>query len=64
MKLRATINIDINAPDYREAAKIQERLDNLCAQLAEEYENVKIDLRERREQRGRGVRSTDRGSGN
>lgn len=59
MKLRATITIDTNAHDFREAATIQKELDELCAQLAEKHENVSIDLRERREQKGRRTQTED-----
>lgn len=49
MRLRAQITIDIDAADYIEAARHQERLKLVADQIRGEYAHAVLELRERRQ---------------
>lgn len=48
LRLRATITIDLEATDYREAAFFQERVERHFQTLARDYSNAEVVVRERR----------------
>jgi hypothetical protein len=49
IKLKATIHIEIDATDYREAAKLETEIGDLTRNLAEKYGDVTYKIRERRD---------------
>lgn len=48
MKLRATISIEIDAPDFVAAANHQQRIEHLVSAIREQYPSADLELRERR----------------
>jgi hypothetical protein len=49
MKLRANVTIEFDAEDFVEAAKHQRVLEQFLQPIAEQYLDVKLVIRERRE---------------
>lgn len=49
MKLRATITINFVANDYQDAAAHQNKLNQIAKGLSNDYDEVTLDFRERRD---------------